>query len=62
MEFAGRDFTPLVAPDPILVPEDFIEPVAGDRTCGVQSLHARFKVEVDEDFTKIEQYCFDLHS
>ena len=41
---------------------NLLESVAGNGTGGVQSLNACLEVEIDQDFTKVEQKCFNLHS
>ena len=61
VKFAGRNLAAFVAANPGLVPKDFFKLVSGNRAAGVQRLDAGFEVEINEDFTEIEQDCFNLH-
>lgn len=62
MKFLCRDLTSFVAADPYLVPEEGLELVAGNGAGRVEGLDTGFKVEIDENFTQIEQKRFNLHS
>ena len=62
MELCGGNVSTLVAADPIFVPENLLKTIQGNRTCGMQRLNTRFKVEIKEDFTEVEQDCLHLHS
>src|SRR5215475_14811071 len=62
MKFAGCNLTSFVAANPGFVPENFFQPFAGNRAGSMQSLNACLEVEVNQDFTKIEQKYFNLHS
>src|SRR5215475_8605880 len=62
MKFAGCNLASFVAANPGFVPENFFEPFAGNRAGSMQSLNACLEVEVNQDFTKIEQKYFNLHS
>src|SRR5262249_40079289 len=44
-----------------LIPEDFFKLVAGNRARCEEISQAGFKVEIDENFAKVEQNCFNLH-
>jgi hypothetical protein len=62
MELVRANLSALVPADPIFVPEHLFKTIPGNRTCGMQRLNTRFKVEIKEDFTEVEQNCLHLHS
>jgi len=62
MKFASCNLTAFVPANPGFVPKNFFKPVAGNRAGSMQSLNACLEVEVNQDFTKIEQKRFNLHS
>jgi len=43
-------------------PINLLKPLTGNGTGGMQGLNAGLEVKINQDFTKVEQKCFNLHS